>query len=217
MRRPAHTRTRAGFSLMEAMVVLAVAGMALMLIFAVATTASGHGFRLGRLALGAADAEVADDAFRNLVAGLEIAPTPPAPGKLQAEQFEGGPEGFSGPAVLGRGSACAPAGPVAGLRVEIVRTAQGDRVACKSRGAEAVLLQLSGPAAFAYSEDGRSWTSRWTDRPAFGLSATTGKLRFSRRLWVRLATGDGRFEIIAVTARDRPAEVEPEQAEGPVL
>lgn len=214
---PAFRQSRAGFSLMEATVVLIVAGMALMLIFAVATKASDQGFRLGRLALGAADAEVADDAFRNLVAGLEIAPTPPSPGKLHAQRFDGGPDGFSGPAVLGRGGGCAPAGPVAGLRVEVLRTANGDRVVCRSNVSETVLFELKRRAAFAYSEDGRRWTSRWTDRPAFGLGAAPGRLRLSRRLWVRLATDDGRFAIVAVTARDRPVEVEPEQPGGPAL
>jgi hypothetical protein len=52
----------AGFSLIEAAIMLAVAGMALMLIFAVATRSSQQGFRLGRNALAVADRELADDA-----------------------------------------------------------------------------------------------------------------------------------------------------------
>src|SRR5688572_1256929 len=116
---------RAGFSLIEATVVLVVAGMALMLIFAVATRATQQGFRLGRLALDSADAEVAEETFRDLVAGLEVSPWPPAPARSGAPRFEGGPDGFQGPAVLARGGVCGPAGPVGPLRLEIQRIAAG--------------------------------------------------------------------------------------------
>src|SRR4051812_18705711 len=90
----------AGFSLMEAPIMLAVAGMALMLIFAVATRSSQAGFRLGRNALAVADRELADDSFRALVQGLEIAPRPADPARLRIAPFEGRADGFEGSAVL---------------------------------------------------------------------------------------------------------------------
>jgi hypothetical protein len=206
---PSSASTRAGFSLIEATVMLAVAGMALMLIFAVATKASDQGFRLGRLALGAADAEVADDAFRSLVSGLVLQPSPPTAG---GAAFTGSAEGFEGPAVLGRGGPCAPAGPAARLRVQLVHAAEGDRLVCSSTGRQAVLMELSGPAALAYSEDGLNWSPRFSDRPSFGLSgpAAPGLLRRSRRLHVRLATLDGRTVIFAAGARDQPRQGEPQ-------
>lgn len=203
-------KARAGFSLIEATVMLAIAGMALMLIFAVATRASDQGFRLGRLALGAADAEVADDAFRSLVGGLALQPSPPQPGQLGAPSFAGTPDGFEGPVILGRGGPCAAAGPTARIQVQIQHAADRDRIVC--RGGQAVLMELKGRAAFAYSEDGRSWAQTYTDRPTFGFQAAdavAGVQRRSRRLYVRLATRDGGFDIVAVSARDRPGEAAP--------
>jgi hypothetical protein len=204
----ASPRSRAGFSLIEATVMLAVAGMALMLVFAVATKASDQGFRLGRLALGAADAEAADDTFRTLIAGLSLQPSPPL---ADGGSFEGTAEAFEGPAVLGRGGPCAPAGPAAAIRVELRHAPSGDRLLCRSATRQAVLMELNGRAALSYSEDGRTWVGRYTDRPGFGGSSEAtapGVVRRSRRLYVRLATLDGRLDIVAAGARDRPGQVE---------
>jgi len=203
LRRPADPR--AGFSLIEATVVLAVAGMALMLIFAVATRATQQGFRLGRLALDTVDAEVAEASLRDLVSGIEIGPWPLVPIATGATHFQGGPDGFQGPAVLSRGGPCAPAGPVGLLRVEIQRTAVGDRIVCRAGERAAVLMEVNGRLAFAYSEDGRRWFSSWTDRPPAAPTAAPAVRRFSRRLMVRLADAQGRLAIVAATERRRPA------------
>lgn len=195
---------RAGFSLIEATVVLAVAGMALMLIFATATRASQQGFRLGRLALDIADAEIAEESLRDLVEGLEIEPWPPAPPIEGRARFEGSATALQGPAVLARGGVCAPAGPVAVLRVEIQRTAAGDRVVCRAGGRTALLMETKARAVFAYSEDGRRWTSAWTDRSPIGPVAAPAERQRSRRLMVRLMTLDGRLDVVASTERRRP-------------
>ena len=206
MARPAPPNAaRAGFSLIEATVVLAVASMALMLIFAVATRATQQGFRLGRLALDSVDAEVAEETFRDLVAGLEVAPWPPAPASEGGLRFVGGPEGFEGPAVLGRGGICGPAGPVGPLRIEIQRTTAGDRIVCRAGPRTALLMEVKDRVSFAYSEDGRRWAQAWTDRPAVGRTAGPAEAQTSRRLLVRLAGADGRFAIVAGTERRRPA------------
>jgi hypothetical protein len=182
---------------MEAAIMLAVAGMALMLIFAVATRSSQAGFRLGRNALAVADRRLADDGFRALVAGLEIAPRPADPVRLRLAPFEGRADGFSGSAVLAHAGPCAAAGPVNPIEIAILRTAAGDQLLCRAGGVRAVLLDLPGRRLrLAYSEDGRSWSDRWSDRPAFIGSAVTAQRR-SRRLFVRLSSTDGRFEIIA--------------------
>jgi hypothetical protein len=203
---PPRPAARAGFSLIEATVVLAVAGMALMLVFAVATRATQQGFRLGRLALDSVDAEVAEETFRDLVAGLEITPWPPAPSKPGGPRFEGGPDGFQGPAVLARGGICGPAGPAGPLRVEIQHVPAGDRVVCRTGARAALLMEVKGRAAFAYSEDGRRWTPRWTDRPAVGPTAGAAERQVSRRLLVRLAGTDGGLEVVAATERRRPPQ-----------
>jgi hypothetical protein len=193
-----------GFSLMEAVIMLAVAGMALMLIFAVATRSSQSGFRLGRNALAVADRELADDSFRALVEGLEIAPAPADPARLRLAPFEGRADGFQGSAVLARANPCAPAGPANPLQVRIQHTTTGDQVLCRSNAGQAVLADLPGKRlSLAYSEDGRSWSDHWTDRPAFSSASTTAPKR-SRRLYVRLASSDGRFEVLAQAPARRP-------------
>lgn len=184
---------------------LAIAGMAMMLIFAVGVKASQAGFRLGRGALGVADREVADDSFRTLVAGLMIAPSPADPERLHLAPFEGRADGFDGGAILGRGGVCAGGGPVRPLQVRIERTATGDLVTCRTPQGRAVLFDLQGQrAGFAYSEDGRSWSDRWTDRPAFIAANAVALQKRSRGLYVRLASTDGRFEIVAQTPASRP-------------
>lgn len=184
---------------------LAISGMALMLIFAVGVKASQAGFRLGRSALAVADREVADDSFRMLVAGLMIAPAPADPVRLRLAPFDGRADGFDGGAILGRGGGCAGAGPVQPLQVRIERTATGDLVTCRTPQGRAVIFDLQGKrAGLSYSEDGRSWSERWTDRPAFVSAATDLIQRRSRRLFVRLASTDGRFEIVAATPPQRP-------------
>lgn len=195
---------QAGFSLMEAVIMLAVAGMALMLIFAVATRSSQAGFRLGRNALAVADRRLADDSFRALVAGLEIAPAPADPARLRLLPFDGRADGFSGSAVLAHANPCTTAGPVNPLDVQVLRTTAGDQLICRAGSARAVLLDLPGKRLqLAYSEDGRSWSDRWTDRPAFIAAAVAGQRR-SRRLFVRLYSTDGRFEILAEAPARRP-------------
>lgn len=183
---------------------LAVAGMALMLIFAVATRSSQAGFRLGRNALQVADRRLADDSFRALVAGLEIAPAPADPARLRLEPFDGRADGFRGSAVLAHANPCASAGPVDPLEVAIARSTTGDQLVCRAGSTRAVLLDLPGKRLqLAYSEDGRSWSDRWTDRPAFISAAATAQ-KHARRLFVRLSSTDGRFEILAEAPARRP-------------
>lgn len=183
---------------------LAVAGMALMLIFAVATRSSQAGFRLGRNALAVADRQLADDSFRALVEGLEIAPSPADPARLRLAPFDGRTDGFSGSAVLARASPCAPAGPADPLQVQVLRTAAGDQLICRAGASRAVLFDLPGKRLqLSYSEDGRSWSDSWTDRPAF-IANTVAMTRRARRLFVRLASTDGRFEVLAEAPARRP-------------
>jgi hypothetical protein len=204
MRAPLARTDQAGFSLMEAAIMLAVAGMALMLIFAVATRSSQAGFRLGRNALAVADRRLADDSFRALVAGLEVAPSPADPARLGLAPFDGRPDGFSGSAVLAHAGPCAAAGPVNPLEIAIARAAAGDQLVCRAGGVKAVLFDLPGKRLqLAYSVDGRSWSARWSDRPAFIAAAAMAQRR-SRRLFVRLASTDGRFEVIAEAPAMRP-------------
>ena len=193
-----------GFSLMEAMVVLIIGGMALMLVFAIGGRAAGIGFGLGRRALAVTDGELAEDNLRELMHGVSIPPAEAGSGNPGIAVFNGGPQGFEGDAILGRSTLCASAGPVQRLRVRIEPLPDGDRVTCAAgAGAPRVAADLRPRrASFAYSTDGVRWGAHWTSTPDIG-PATTGPR--ARSVYIRLASADGAVEILEAAASGRPA------------
>jgi len=98
-----------GFSLIEALIVLLVAGMALMLVFAIGGQSARTGFALGRRALGAADDDVTQDQLRSLIRDLTPTPIGVDPAALGLAPFIGDAAGFEGDAVLDRAGACGEA------------------------------------------------------------------------------------------------------------
>ena len=68
------TARRAGFSLIEALVVLAIGGMALAVIFSIGIKAGDTGFSLGRRAMSVADADVAISDLRAIIRSLSLRP-----------------------------------------------------------------------------------------------------------------------------------------------
>jgi hypothetical protein len=180
---------------MEALVVLIVAGMALMLVFAIGGRAAQTGFQLGRRALAVADGEVAQDELRGLIRGLVLPPAGVDPHDLAMPPFVGDARGFAGDVVLDRAGLCAPAGPAGVLLVALEARPDGDLITCGPKtGARTVVADLRPRRArFAYSLDGGSWSDQWTSRPDW----TPGRRDpAERRLFVRLASDDGRFELI---------------------
>lgn len=206
--RSAVASAKAGFSLIEALAVLMIAGMALTLVFGVGVRATSLGLRLGLRALDAADRTIGVESLRASVRGLVLEPDGASPsGPVEAIDevvFQGRADGFSGAAVLDAAIPCAAAGPAWRLRVFIERRPDGDRVACQAgRGAAATLLTFPGRRArFAYSTDGRRWSDRWTaTRSLLAARATVRE----RRLYVRLDTDDGSTQLIARGGSGRPA------------
>jgi hypothetical protein len=60
------------------------------------------------------------------------------------------------------------------------------QLVCESGGRKSVLIDLgTGMASFAFSRDGRSWTSRYTNAPMDGQSATE---LASETVWVRFVS-----------------------------
>lgn len=199
----AERTSRAGFSLIEALIVLAVGGMALTLVFSIGLNASRTGLRLGDRALALADEAGGVADYRSLVRALKLAPD----GFRTTEGYgdvKGEPTRLSGVAVLDRSVVCATAGEAAAVTLLI--EAEGDRsvLACRVGNARPVrLFGLGlGKAAFAYSTDGETWTAAWPDEkqqerpPAFVLQP--------RRLWVVVTGDDGRRVLLETVDSGRP-------------
>lgn len=195
------TARRAGFSLIEALVVLAIGGMALAVIFSIGIKAGDTGFSLGRRAMSVADADVAISDLRAIIRSLSVRP--------RATIIEGvdqpivaGPERLEADAVMERATGCAPQGWAGRLTLTI-----------ETQGAKKVLMCQAGPrktpimtlprgatAAFSYSSDSAIWI------PAFESPRTpsndTESFR-SQSLWVRLNAGPS-LDIVDLAASGRP-------------
>jgi hypothetical protein len=186
-------RGAAGFSLIEALIVLVVAGFALMLVFSIGGQAARTGFALGRRALTVADGEVSQDELRALVGALVVPPAGVDPAKLNLDPFVGDAQGFAADAVLTRPGLCGPAGPAGRLKVAIDPQAGGDLVTCQTRGQAPIVVADLRPrrARFAYSADGATWDDNWAPPPA-PLHAAPA----AQSVFIRLYSDDGRVEWI---------------------
>ena len=196
---------RDGFSLIEAMMVMIIGGVALMLVFEIGGRAAATGFGLGGRALAVGDRQLAEDSLRSLIGGLQLAPAGGAAVHDHGDDFEGEATGFRGSIILDRPTICAPAGPGGTVVVRIEPSANGDRVTCQL-GAEAprLLLDLRPyRARFAYSGDGAAWTDRW--RRDEGMSVGGGGIAHLREVYVRLAADKGGLVIVGHASSGRPA------------
>ncbi len=196
---------RAGFSLIEAMVVLMIGGMALLLVFAIGGRAAQIGFGLGDRALSVADQQLAQDNLRALIGGLALPPAAMSAEDAGFGALSAGPDGFVGDAVLGRSTPCAARGPAHDLKVEIQAGRGGDQVVCQvGDGVKVKLFDLRPRhARFAYSPDGVRWSDRWSS-PSAGAGGSVERKR-PRSLYVMLATDDGAFEVVDRADSGRPS------------
>lgn len=181
---------RAGFSLIEALVVLAIGSMALALIFSIGRSASDNGFRLGRNALTAADNEIAVADARTAIGSLLIRPvaviTDP-----EREAIMGTATSIEGEAVMRRATACAPRGWQGRLRLSIEPVGGRPALFCHA-GRKSVRLMLLGPgAAFSYSTEGTLWAPTWTNAPSPATGAVTVPTLESALVYLRLSNPGG--------------------------
>lgn len=186
-------RAKPGFSLIEALIVLIVAGLALMLVFSIGGQAARTGFALGRRALTVADSEVSQDELRALVGALVVPPSGADPAKLKLDPFVGDAHGFTADAILTRPGLCAPAGPAGRLRIAIDAQAGGDLVTCQARGQAPVVVADLRPrrVRFSYSADGAAWSEAWSPPPIDRRRASA-----EQAVFIRLASDDGRVEWV---------------------
>lgn len=175
---------RSGFSLIEALVVLAIGGMALAIIFNIGVKAGDTGFGLGRRAMAAADADIVVGDLRDIIQGLAL--TPPS---MFREAYSvpviGTSEKLEADVVMGRATQCAPVGWAGKLVLTIEKTESLVLLTCETDLNRTVLATLpaSGEAYMSYSTDGQIWRSEYTnldrDRQNYEHSR-------SERLWVRV-------------------------------
>ncbi len=193
-------RSDAGFSLIEALVVLAIGGMALAIIFSIGVKAGDTGFGLGRRALAASDADVAISDLRSVLRSLDVRPTqtfaPDTDRPLIATA-----DRIEADMVMERATQCAPQGWAG--RLTLALEPEGGRVAlrCIVGGRVRTLMTLSNPeSAFSYSTDGVSWSEGFVN---IADASSTRELPRSKRVWVRLS-GDPQVDIVEMATSGRP-------------
>lgn len=174
---------RAGFSVIEALVVLLIGGAALLMIFQVGVQGSQTGLRLGNRALSVADAEPGIESLRLILRGL-------ARSSRSGAAAEGDARGLLATVDLERPTLCAGAGPAHTLELRLVSRGNAENLTCgHTRGEPEVLLELGATRGrFSYSADGRVWRSQLRDVPAEGA------------LYLRLSTDDGVIDIVEQAA-----------------
>lgn len=190
---------RAGFSLIEALVVLAVGGLALAVIFSIGTKAGDTGFKLGRGAMAAADRDVALGDVRATVRSIAL--RPPSAFLPDVDQpMSGEAQRLEAEVVMERATQCAPQGWTGRLVLQIA-TEGGERVlTCQAGARERTRLMTlpPGPSAFSYSTDGTQWSAAYANTPA---PRGDGPL-MPVNLWVRLATPG--LDVVELASSGQP-------------
>lgn len=191
--------SRAGFSLIEALVVLAVGGLALAVIFSIGTRAGDAGFRMGRGAMAAADRDVALGDIRATVRSIVLRPTSTFLPQVD-RPMDGQAQRLEAEVVMERATQCAPEGWSGRLVLEI--SAQGGERAliCRAgnRPATRLMTLPAGQAGFAYSTDAQSWTPAYANTPAPRGDAPHMPLN----LWVRV-TAPG-LDVVEMASSGQP-------------
>ena len=180
------TARRAGFSLIEALVVLAIGGMALAVIFSIGIKAGDTGFSLGRRAMSVADADVAISDLRSIIRSVSL--RPPATIMEGVDQpLLAKPDRLEVDVVMERATGCAPQGWAG--RLILTFSLEGEpALLCQAGDRTTALMSLPRgvEAALSYSEDGQTWTPTFETPTKPSLSMDGMR---SRRIFVRLKAG----------------------------
>lgn len=191
-------RRQNGFSLIEALVVLVIGGMALAIIFSIGTKAGDTGFSLGRRALTASDSDVASSDVRSLIRSLALRPAKTFVTGVD-QPIVGRTDRLESDAVMERANQCAPQGWAGRLVLAIETEGAEKALYCEASGRRTALITgVRGEAALTYSTDGETWTSSYTNAPA---ELTFGPLA-SQRLYVRFSAPN--IDVIEVASSGRP-------------
>lgn len=190
---------RAGFSMIEALVVLAIGGMALAIVFSIGIRAGDAGFGLGRRAMDASDADVAISDVRAILRSVAVRP----PQTFLAETdlpISGAAALLEADVVMERATTCAPQGYSGRLLLSIEGQGLDQRLVCTIGGKRAELLAIRGPAAFSYSTDGATWAPTYSNAPRRG--SDFGVRGRAEVVWIRI--GDAQRDVIERASSGRP-------------
>ncbi|WP_191554906.1 prepilin-type N-terminal cleavage/methylation domain-containing protein [Brevundimonas aurantiaca] len=191
---------RQGFSLIEALVVLAIGGMALAVIFSIGVKAGDSGFKLGRRAMAAADQDIAVGDFRSLARSITLRPAATLKPALD-RPIVGRADRLDVDVVTERATGCAPAGFAGRISLIIERTPETFTLVCEALGRRAVLATGSDAAAkFSYSQDGVRWSDEYMSAAAPSFSSDRSLRSVS--LFVRF-TGGG-MDMVETATSGRP-------------
>lgn len=189
---------RRGFSLIEALVVLAIGGMALAIIFTIGVKAGDTGFSLGRRAMSAAEHDIAISDLRTTLRSFDLRPAltfdPGLDRPIRGEKTR-----LEGSVVMERATQCAPLGWAGRLVLSIEPSASGATLYCEAAGRKTALIaDIDRDADFAYSIDRRTWTSTFNNIPP--PEARFQELR-SERILIRFR---GDLDIVEQAQSGRP-------------
>lgn len=196
-----HERSaRPGFSLIEALVVLAIGGMALAIIFSIGVKAGDAGFSLGRRAMSAADLDVSISDARSLIRSIALRP-PETFNAAVDRPVSGGPDRLEVDVVTERATQCAPVGWAGRMTLSVQRQNGQGVLICEIDGHATPLITTSDPSAqLAYSTDGASWSDTFEQASRTG-AAGDGQMR-SVRLFVRFR--GGAVDVLEAAGSGRP-------------
>jgi hypothetical protein len=201
-------RWRNGFSVLEAIIVLAITGLALSLIFSIGSRASEMGFRLGRRALGVADSQISTESYRTLIEGFVLPPYDMPLGAANGEDisFSGDSKTVSGWLVASRATPCSPLGPQGKAVLSIGTSGAHSALFCTIRGGAPVLIADLGStsAKFSYSTDGQEFADTWSATPGPAASGVISPSAQARRVYVRLSNEEGSLQSVALATSGRP-------------
>lgn len=188
---------RPGFSLIEALVVLAISGMALAIVFSIGLKAGDAGFGLGRKAMSAADLDVAVSDYRAVVRSIALRPERAFLAGVDTPVV-GAARRFEGEVVMERATQCAPAGWAGTLVLTVEPRGDEQILTCTAGERTATLFATRRrDAALSYSVNGRDWSDSYTNAPPGGFGE--GLLR-SARVFVRFSGGAGMDVIEAASS-----------------
>lgn len=157
---------RSGFSLIEALVVLAVGGMALAIIFSIGTKAGDAGFKLGRGSMAAADTDIAFADLRTILRSFVLRPPSTFLSDVD-EPMVGEASRLVGDVVMQRATLCAPQGWAGRLTLVVAPIKGGKQLSCEVDGRSIPLITMPrGSGQISYSQDGADWASSYSNAPA---------------------------------------------------